>query len=392
MSSSYCTIRGPSSKGVPFLSAEGWLRAKAVDDAVPDNCWRIHNNIYDLNDFYNSHPGGKFWIEMTKGTDITELYESSHPNIEKANLLLKKYFKCSVNKENKRNTSILTFEPNGFYCTLRKKVWEVLKNNNGTKPTNEICDFHDFLLITFLIYVTTMLIPNFDNHWIAISFLNGVLLSCLCSVAHNFYHHKNNMRIYSWDLTLYSSYEWRISHCYSHHNYPNSILDFEVSVMEPFVYWLPMNKSLLIKATSFLILQLLACFAMFIQFITRFIKILTGTQKLHKENLLPFILFCYLIFIRFISNIIINNQLLNPININNINNMKLILLQMTKDEFMNIIIDSFKIALTRISVMYIFTSWVFHNVSLAAGHHHPDIWHEGDEIPKEIDWGLFQVY
>ena len=42
-------------------------------------------------------------------------------------------------------------------------------------------------------------------------------------------------------------------------------------------------------------------------------------------------------------------------------------------------------------IVYIATGSVFHNVSLAAGHHHPDIWHEGDKIPDEMDWGLFQV-
>ena len=49
------------------------------------------------------------------------------------------------------------------------------------------------------------------------------------------------------------------------------------------------------------------------------------------------------------------------------------------------------IAVKRLSIVYVVTSIVFHNVSLAAGHHHPDIWHEGDKIPKEIDWGVFQV-
>ena len=41
--------------------------------------------------------------------------------------------------------------------------------------------------------------------------------------------------------------------------------------------------------------------------------------------------------------------------------------------------------------MYVFTSLVFHNVSLAAGHHHPDMWHQGDSIPEEMDFGVFQL-
>lgn len=42
-----------------------------------------------------------------------------------------------------------------------------------------------------------------------------------------------------------------------------------------------------------------------------------------------------------------------------------------------------------------YTSLVFHNISLAGGHHNPDLWHHGDILTKnnvkEIDWGIFQV-
>lgn len=30
-------------------------------------------------------------------------------------------------------------------------------------------------------------------------------------------------------------------------------------------------------------------------------------------------------------------------------------------------------------------------MSLGTGHHHPLIWHEGDNIPETVDWGIFQV-
>lgn len=36
-----------------------------MDDKA-DGLWRIHNTIYDLNDFIKSHPGGSDWIELTK--------------------------------------------------------------------------------------------------------------------------------------------------------------------------------------------------------------------------------------------------------------------------------------------------------------------------------------
>ena len=69
------------------------LKAKAVDDDC-ENLWRIHNSLYDLSQWVNKHPGefvgerkfdncgsflgGADWILLTKGTDITEAFETSH--------------------------------------------------------------------------------------------------------------------------------------------------------------------------------------------------------------------------------------------------------------------------------------------------------------------------
>lgn len=57
--------------------------------------------------------------------------------------------------------------------------------------------------------------------------------------------------------------------------------------------------------------------------------------------------------------------------------------------------------------MYCACSFSFLHISLAAGHHHPDIWHAGDVVPETqsepvpgcdpsadqgtVDWGLFQL-
>jgi hypothetical protein len=42
-------------------------------------------------------------------------------------------------------------------------------------------------------------------------------------------------------------------------------------------------------------------------------------------------------------------------------------------------------------VVYLITSFFFHNISLGAGHHDPQVWHEGDKIVDSVDWGLFQI-
>lgn len=37
--------------------------------------------------------------------------------------------------------------------------------------------------------------------------------------------------------------DWRVSHALSHHLYPNSLLDIELSAHEPFMNWVPSPTS-----------------------------------------------------------------------------------------------------------------------------------------------------
>jgi hypothetical protein len=53
--------------------------------------------------------------------------------------------------------------------------------------------------------------------------------------------------------------------------------------------------------------------------------------------------------------------------------------------------QSLWLSFIRLNIVYLWSSWFFHNMSLGTGHHHPLIWHDGDKIPKTIDWGIFQV-
>jgi cytochrome b involved in lipid metabolism len=89
-----------------------WLEDKAKLDRVAGGLWRIHGKAYDFSAFAAKHPGnctfpstaittfahltaisgGKHWIELTKGLDITDLFEVHHLNIDKATAILPKYY------------------------------------------------------------------------------------------------------------------------------------------------------------------------------------------------------------------------------------------------------------------------------------------------------------
>lgn len=80
-----------------------WLKDKVKQDNLPDQTlWRVRDGLYDLTSFAKRHPGGRAWIEATRGLDVTEAFEVSHLNIEKVELTLKKYFVRSCDEIKRR--------------------------------------------------------------------------------------------------------------------------------------------------------------------------------------------------------------------------------------------------------------------------------------------------
>lgn len=114
-----------------------WLDAKRDDDNVEDGLWRIHNTLYDLTDFISSHPGGPDWLRMTKGHDITEAFITHHLAKDKTQPLLAKY---RVRETTRPRNVKLTFNEDGFYMTLRKRVMaELPEIRVKTKIYSEVC-------------------------------------------------------------------------------------------------------------------------------------------------------------------------------------------------------------------------------------------------------------
>ncbi|KNC76135.1 hypothetical protein SARC_11353 [Sphaeroforma arctica JP610] len=58
----------PTNRDNALKCGETWLSGKVVDDDIGDlNLWRVHDKLYDLTDFAKKHPGGAFWLDMTRG-------------------------------------------------------------------------------------------------------------------------------------------------------------------------------------------------------------------------------------------------------------------------------------------------------------------------------------
>jgi len=46
-------------------SADDWIKARRKEDGA-DELWRIHNGLYNLEQWISKHPGGPQWLEITK--------------------------------------------------------------------------------------------------------------------------------------------------------------------------------------------------------------------------------------------------------------------------------------------------------------------------------------
>lgn len=46
------------------------------------------------------------------------------------------------------------------------------------------------------------------------------------------------------------------------------------------------------------------------------------------------------------------------------------------------LVAAMQTTLARLAIMHLASASVFLHVSLAAGHHHPDVWHAGDPLPE----------
>ncbi|XP_028025969.1 cytochrome b5-related protein-like isoform X2 [Bombyx mandarina] len=246
-------ISFPQLKYPPFRDDElkstiRWIKGKQILDGA-EGLWRIHDGLYDLTEFIPSHPGGAQWIQFTKGTDITEQFETHHLK-GIAESLLPKYF---VRKTTAHRNQPFTFHEDGFYKTLKVKIIEKLQEipPDLRKKSDYVSDS---LLIAFLI-VTPLCSWAWTQNAIigaALTILDAYILTSLTICAHNYFHRADNWRMYLFNISGLSYADWRISHSMSHHIYTNTVYDVEISMAEPFLQYLPRrDKSIWAQMAAF---------------------------------------------------------------------------------------------------------------------------------------------
>lgn len=330
----------PSFRDEKVKSPHTWMKGKRQDDGA-EGLWRIHNSLYDFTDFINRHPGGADWLQITKGTDITEAFEAHHISPGPENMLKKFYIRDAVTPRN----SPFTFHENGFYRTLKRKVRAILKE---TGPTYRSYLLQDGLVSAFFI---TMGIAAYTKSYM-IGAISGVFLAMSTICAHNFFHQRDNWRMYCFDLSFMSSLDWRISHALSHHLFTNTILDLEISVIEPFFQYLPKrSKTTFQRFLPWLYSPLVWAIGFHMELIRKIVHTIKGEIEFQKASLLPLVNLLYIWYIT--GNFLYSFWFWNWI--------------------------------------HVASSFYFFMIGFNAAHHHPNIYHDGDAARTDADWGLRQL-
>ncbi|XP_036343648.1 cytochrome b5-related protein-like [Rhagoletis pomonella] len=334
----------PTFRNSKLITTKSWLLDKQNDDEA-EGLWRIYDGIYDFTDFISKHPGGEFWLIESKGTDITEAFEAHHI----AKLPHKMIEKYKVRDAKNPRIYTLTMHEDGFYKTLRERVREKLKTIDNTPKTKSDA-IHLFLLVSIFIFA----VLSARLHSLLFLALAGTALCWTVIVAHNYFHRRDNWRMYTFNLCLMNFCSWRISHALSHHIYPNSYFDLELSMVEPLLCWVPNPyiKSKLMRYLSIVTEPITYAIVFPLQMATRIFYSLRHENILYWHDILPLSI---------------------PLAMFLFSDLTLLL------------------SLRQWLFITMIASFAFSVIGLNAAHHDPEIYHEGDANREDRDWGLFQV-
>ncbi|XP_014614822.1 PREDICTED: cytochrome b5-related protein, partial [Polistes canadensis] len=259
----------------------------------------------------------------------------AHHLTDKAERILPKFY---IRDATVPRTIPLTFEPNGFYRTFKKRALEALKNVDFHRPSlnsNLIAD-------TFFTITVTLCLASvyFQSSWgLILTILAGLFLAWTTIIGHNYFHMRDNFRMYYFDISLMSSKDWRITHAMSHHLYPNTIWDYEIYVFEPILNWLPnKNKNTLKIFLGYIYTPIVYTLSFIFQGIKRYYSVIWEYKTFEFRDAVPLLLPIVMSF--FAPNILISIK-------------------------------------TWLIIIFI-SSIVFNFIGLNAAHHHPNIFHDGD--------------
>lgn len=265
-----------------------WLVAKASRDSAagataelpPErtaDLWLVHGRWYDLSGFARRHPGGRFWIEETRGTDVTDLYETHH--LDAAGGPDRILAGCLVGPAAPDYRGLYDYEADALYPTLKRRVAKALRESGGSDATPAFLRRCRAVLLGHCVLFAATAATG--SLWLAA--LTGVTISSLHGIGHNFMHQADNWWMYAATAGGWNVHLNRVSHAISHHPMPNTDWDLEILGHEPWLFNMcdrPANSRWVA-----LYGPLLCCSGHLLDVVLTWSRILTGRQAFEIEML-----------------------------------------------------------------------------------------------------------
>jgi hypothetical protein len=200
MKTSTIVRKYPTYRDDIWKTGRKWIEGKRLDDNA-EGLWRVHDKLYDLSDFVDNHPGGKDWIRFTKGIDITEQFETHHLTENAEKLLTKFYVRNATEPRNYK----ITFEENGFYKTLKRRIAQKLSSQINKSAISTSKFYCDLMLASTLF---AFILVSRDINYVTMT-MAAVCLIMLTVISHNFIHQRDNWRMYLVNFSMQNYREWR---------------------------------------------------------------------------------------------------------------------------------------------------------------------------------------
>lgn len=290
-------LRDPATQPVPAATSE-WLQDKRARDGeltgCPADLWLVHGTLYDLKAFVKSHPGGAQWLESTQGTDCTVHFEVHHLDIARARAALARFRLADDDPRQVafaaggtgRAFAAAAYDwgpPGGdssLYARMRAASLSAVRAGGGPHA-NGLCK--GLCALAVLLFAASFAATCCTGSTLAAA-VAGYLVYVLFGIGHNFFHQRDSLWRFAADVSAFGSEDWRVSHCQSHHLYPNLEIDREASALEPYCAFLrshPTNPWAVYIYWG-LLMPSLPLFDM----ITTWSRIALRTVRLRTENLL----------------------------------------------------------------------------------------------------------
>ena len=233
-----------------------WLVKRAREDctagataSLPANrtaeLWLVHGKWYDLSGWAPSHPGGSWWLEQTRGMDITDLVETHHFDTGAVDAVLARH--C-VGEAPAAYRPFFDFEEGGLFRTLKRRVTAALSAVGGgsggkgsTVPLRSAraatAGFLWQCRLVLLAHVALFAWTARSGSLLGAAF-TGVTISSLHGIGHNFIHQADAANPWRYAAVAggWKVHLQRISHAISHHPRPNTFHDLEILGLEPFLF------------------------------------------------------------------------------------------------------------------------------------------------------------